>query len=190
MFEGKYKEMTLYLNREAMRLVKTNDKGRVTKRKRYKFGDEVDETFFDGSDQEGRLDTLLEKGTLVESEDDLDRRAGFKYATTGVGSASQRRGQATTVDAAVGAAGASPRPGDAGTPLPDAEEGALVPEPTHEDEDQGAGAPADSEDDVEMVDEYSSMDYADLQQEAKGRGINAGGSADDIRARLREDDNS
>jgi hypothetical protein len=154
MFEGKYKEMTLYLNREAMRLVKTNDKGRVTKRKRYKFGDEVDETFFDGSDQEGRL------------------------------------GQATTVDAAVGAAGASPRPGDAGTPLPDAEEGALVPEPTHEDEDQGAGAPADSEDDVEMVDEYSSMDYADLQQEAKGRGINAGGSADDIRARLREDDNS
>lgn len=37
-------------------------------------------------------------------------------------------------------------------------------------------------------DKYTSMEFADLQQEAKRREINAGGSADQIRARLREAD--
>lgn len=38
------------------------------------------------------------------------------------------------------------------------------------------------------ADQYSAMEYAELQQTAKGRELNAGGSADDIRARLREAD--
>lgn len=37
-------------------------------------------------------------------------------------------------------------------------------------------------------DRYTSMEFAELQQEAKGRELNAGGSADAIRARLREAD--
>lgn len=37
-------------------------------------------------------------------------------------------------------------------------------------------------------DRYTSMEFADLQQEAKRRELNAGGSADAIRARLREAD--
>lgn len=45
-----------------------------------------------------------------------------------------------------------------------------------------------SEDDDALVDEYSSMDYAQLQKAAKDRDLSAGGSADDLRARLRADD--
>jgi hypothetical protein len=37
-------------------------------------------------------------------------------------------------------------------------------------------------------DPYTSMEFAELQQEAKARDLNAGGSADAIRARLREAD--
>lgn len=37
-------------------------------------------------------------------------------------------------------------------------------------------------------DRYTSMEFIDLQQEAKNREINAGGSADAIRARLRDAD--
>lgn len=53
--------------------------------------------------------------------------------------------------------------------------------------DERAAAIVDEvSDDTE--DRYTSMEFADLQQEAKGREINAGGSADAIRARLREAD--
>lgn len=45
-------------------------------------------------------------------------------------------------------------------------------------------------DEVEDVDAYSDMDYASLQQEAKKRDLNGGGSAEDLRARLRADDAS
>lgn len=37
-------------------------------------------------------------------------------------------------------------------------------------------------------DEYDDMGYSDLQGLAKSRDLNAGGSAEDLRARLREDD--
>lgn len=40
----------------------------------------------------------------------------------------------------------------------------------------------------EPDDRYKSMQFAELQQEAKGREINAGGSADQIKGRLREAD--
>ena len=37
-------------------------------------------------------------------------------------------------------------------------------------------------------DEYGSWSFADLRTEAKRRGLNAGGTAGDLAARLREDD--
>lgn len=40
----------------------------------------------------------------------------------------------------------------------------------------------------EGPDVYDGMGYPELQQEAKSRDLNAGGSADEIRARLREND--
>jgi len=188
--------MALYLNRERMRLVKVNEKGRVTKRKKYKFGDEVDTSFFDSEEQEGRLDALVEKGTLVESEDDLDRYAGFRHRA-GI-SASSQRGQATTVGAVAGAAlapGADHSDLDEDGATGDAESATLVPEPTHEDQPQGAGAATTAsegaDDPTEMVDQYSSMDYTELQEAAKDAGLKyVGVSADDLRANLRESDES
>jgi hypothetical protein len=168
----------MYLNRERLRLTQTNDKGRVIKRKRYLFGDEVDTDLI----EDDRVESFKEKGILVDSEDDLDRFAGFKQAT-GI-SAQQVRGQATTAsNYAVGASGAG---------TPEAESLTVDPEPTHEDEPQGDGAATETsgDSDGEVVDEYSEQDYASLQGEAKSRGLNAGGSADDLRKRLREDDES
>jgi hypothetical protein len=172
--------MTHYLNREQMRVVKTNDKGRVVKRKRYSFGDEVDVSLLD----EDRVEALTEKGTLVTSKDDLDKHAGYRNA---VGTASQRRGQATTVAGAVGAAGAK-SPEDVGAAPEDAESTTLDPEPTHEGEPQGeATEKDDDENDGELVDEYSAMDYSELQEAAKDKGLKyVGVSADDLRTNLRE----
>lgn len=51
-----------------------------------------------------------------------------------------------------------------------------------------AGSPADGEGQetpVEGQDKYDAMSYSDLQSEAKSRDINAGGSAEDLRERLR-----
>lgn len=59
--------------------------------------------------------------------------------------------------------------------VPDAERGEVK---IHED------------DETEAVDEYSGMDYATLQKAAKDRGLNGGGSAEDLRGRLREYDSS
>lgn len=47
----------------------------------------------------------------------------------------------------------------------------------------GGGDAADTHDDG-----YDDLDYPALQKAAKDRGLNAGGSAEDIKARLREDD--
>lgn len=52
--------------------------------------------------------------------------------------------------------------------------------------DRAAAIVDDAGDDTQ--DRYTDMEFADLQQEAKGREINAGGSADAIRARLRDAD--
>lgn len=49
---------------------------------------------------------------------------------------------------------------------------------------------SDTEDDGEPEDQYDAMEFQELRDAAKDREINAGGSADDIRARLREADKS
>lgn len=45
-----------------------------------------------------------------------------------------------------------------------------------------------SDDEDHDVDQYDSMDYSELQAEAKRRDLSAGGSAQDLRARLRDSD--
>lgn len=50
------------------------------------------------------------------------------------------------------------------------------------------GAGSSSADDDTADDDYDDLSYADLQSEAKNRGLNAGGNADELKARLREDD--
>lgn len=67
--------------------------------------------------------------------------------------------------------------GDAGTELDDNQE----PEQTDPADDFGDGVPEDK---------YDVMEFAELREAAKARELNAGGSADEIRARLREADQS
>lgn len=60
------------------------------------------------------------------------------------------------------------------------------------DTEQAAGAesapePAEGQDGTEAIqDEYSAMEYSDLQAAAKARDLSAGGSKAELRARLRE----
>ena len=151
--------MGYILTTEAMRVVQRNDRGNVTYRKRYKKGDEVDVDRL----EEGRLEALLEAGSLVDSsdaeqdDDDAESPQGQPVATgTDAGStATQGAGPVSSVDEAGG----------------------------------------DSEDDIEASDDaggdlYDGMSYTELQQEAKSRGLNAGGNAEDLRGRLRDDDGS
>lgn len=146
--------MTYYLNRERMRVVERNDRGAVTYRKSYKFGDEVDTDHL----VEGRLDVLTADGSLVESKGDLKER---------------RRG-------------AVPYPGSRVT-------GAATGEPADHSEIEGPGAGEtgdedEDEDAPENVDQYSEMDYGELQDAAQSADppIAANQSADNLRKALRE----
>ena len=47
---------------------------------------------------------------------------------------------------------------------------------------------APHQDSPQDEDEYGSWSFADLRTEAKRRGLNAGGTAEELAARLREDD--
>lgn len=70
--------------------------------------------------------------------------------------------------------------GDASTELDD------DPEQSDPADDFGGG----SEDDGTPGDQYDTMEFAELRDAAKNRELSAGGSADEIRARLREADQS
>lgn len=59
-----------------------------------------------------------------------------------------------------------------------------------DDEDPSDLADDFSEDDNEPGDKYDAMEFAELREAAKERELSAGGSADEIRARLREADQS
>jgi len=165
--------MAVYLTTQGMRIVETNDRGNLTYQREYVRGDEVDTDHMDPA----RVDALLESGDLShdnpkdQSSQDND----------------EARVQAASVNGPVGAEAKDA----AGNPVtPTGEPGAGVDQlNTDQDDDSEAdgGTPDEEEHDV---DEYDGMDYAELQQEAKQRELNAGGSAADLRQRLRDADNS
>lgn len=145
--------MTVYLNRERMRVIEKNERGVVVYRKKYRFGDEIDTDHL----TEGREDALLESGVFVESKDDLRTRRGglvpyrgSEVTGAGTGEGSER----TEYDAP----------------------------PEEQPEAQNDG------EDVEPADEYSGMDYNELQDAAKAADppIPANQSADALREALRE----
>lgn len=144
---------------ERMRLVKKNDRDKVIKRRTFKRGETITSKDLSGFDVEDwRVDALVEKGTLVDPEVGLPNQdeATLRRAAAVLG----------------GLSGA-----------------ATAPSADHSDLDDDEDVePVETEDDIEVeeVDEYSEMDYPTLQQTAKTRDLNAGGSADDLRARLRE----
>lgn len=109
---------------------------------------------------EAHVEALVESGALVASGDDLSEQ-----------------GSATATEPTSPPFGASTQgPGDA-----------TLTEATSGDGGPTEGSNASDEDEHE-VDRYDAMDYAELQAEAKSRGLNAGGSGTDLRDRLREAD--
>jgi hypothetical protein len=151
------------LNRAQMRIVGKNDKGNVNHRKRYRKGDEVDVSVLDSD----RVQVLVDAGVFVTSEDDL----------TEVPDAGDTSGVSGPFGAAtVGSDGTS-------GPLPED-----TPVSTQGTADADEDGDSDSDEDDEeghLVDEFDEMDYASLQQAAKAADLNAGGSAEDLRVRLR-----
>lgn len=140
-----------FLNRERMRVVQRNDRGSVTYRKQYKFGDEVDVSHLD----ETQVKNLLKSKALVKSKDDLTGWTGHTYP-----------GQVT------------------GAALRQGEDHADIADPGASPEEKGE---VDDDDDPEDVDQFSSMDYGQLQDAAKAASppIPANQSADELRAALR-----
>lgn len=126
----------------AIRVVQSDEKGKVTYRKRYKKGNIVDTSKMDPE----RVELFIEKGYLVDEDAE-----------------------------------------DAPEPVEETPEQEPVEESEPQEEAEGEDDEPTEEDDDEQ-DEYDEMSYPDLQQEAKKRDLNAGGSADDLRARLRESD--
>lgn len=156
--------MAHYLNRERMRIVERNDRGNVVYRKMYKFGDEVDTSHI----EETHLENLINDGVFVDSEDAL---TGWRPRIGGAYPGSQ----------AVGAAGVA------------AADHSDIEDPGASPEEKKAASGDDGDDDLDNpqdVDKYSSMDYAELQAAAKAADVPANQSADDLRAALREHDES
>lgn len=116
------------------------------------------------------------RGDVVDtSKMDSDRVEALKAKGTLVEKSEFDEDQGDTSEAAVQAT----RGGFADTPTGGpAENAGQVESPDGEDDAS----------DEQTEDAYATMDYAQLQAEAKSRGLNAGGSAEDLRGRLREDD--
>lgn len=62
--------MGYVLATEGMRVITRNERGSITKRKKFRRGDEV--TRADLEQYEGRFDALVESGALVQSLDDVE----------------------------------------------------------------------------------------------------------------------
>lgn len=142
--------MAHILNREALRVVNKDERGRVTYRRRYKKGDEVDVSKMD----EFRVQTFVDEGVLVSSEEDLDEPEEDDGTTV----LSEPQGDTT--------------------------------EPSGDNKEDGGDDTINEDGDEHVVDKYDDMDYSALQQAAKSRDLNGGGSAQDLRARLRADDDA
>lgn len=171
--------MSYRLNTERMRVVQRNERGNVTYRKSYNFGDEVDTDRL----EEGRLEALVEDGVLVSSEDDLSEAED----AGGIAPTSPPFGAATAASVP-GTEG----PEDDGTEQPDEGDEATGSDSTPSPNTQGGADPvdpaqqADNPDDPNTVDRYDEMDYAALKAEAKQRDVSQSGSAEDLRNRLRQ----
>lgn len=149
------------LNRAQMRVVGKNDKGNVNHRKRYRKGDVVDVSVLD----EYRVQTLVDAGVFVTSEDDLTDTPDA--------------GDTSPVSPPYGAATVGSDGTSGPLPVDDSEQS--------EGEGEGEKSNPEAEDDEagHLVDEFDEMDYPTLQKAAKAADLNGGGSAEDLRVRLR-----
>lgn len=170
--------MTYYLNRERMRVVERHpERGNVTYRKRYTFGDEVDTSHLD----EDHLQSLVDHGVFVESEDDLTGWRG--YGTPGAGTALTGAATGPSAEHSEIAEDADDRGPE------DPAENTLDSDPSADEAASDPNAPDTTDlDNPSTVDRYDEMDHGQLQNEAGSRGLSKGGSAQTLRSRLREAD--
>lgn len=124
--------MTYYLATEAMRVVEKNDRGVVTKRKRYTKGDEVDASLL----AEGRLDQLLADGSLVESEDEVNSDEDTTQSSV----------TATANFVSAGSTSTAPH-NEAGTAVSPVEEAGGDPQEDLDADEESGGEPSDDDTD-------------------------------------------
>lgn len=146
------------LTSEALRVVQSDDKGKVTYRKRYKKGQIVDISKMD----QDRVDLFIEKGYLVDAEADVDAPVEDEPETGTDEPEDETDGQEPPEDS---------EPQDEGT------------DDAGDTDETDAPEPDESAEDV-----YDRMPYPELQQEAKSRTGNGAGNAEELRTRLREAD--
>lgn len=158
--------MAYVLRAAALRVVKRNERGSVTSRKRFTQGDLIDPSLWD---DEAEFQRLVDQGSVEEVEGDADEAVSDETTPAPSG----------TPDSYYPVRGAGTEPSA---------------DSQYRDE-SGDGGPVTDEDPVnegpgEGEDRYDALTYPELQQEAKARTLNAGGSAEDLRDRLREADAS
>lgn len=190
------------LNREQFRVATRNDRGSVNYRKRYRRGDVVDVSKID----DDHLKNLIASRALVPFEDDLDEPVDpmdLPPTDGPFGGALVRRPDGTAPGAGTDdedyddefltevALESNGEPDEE----PDGSVAAnTLDAPRDPAEEKSTEQPGEADSslgeeggiEVEAVDKYTEMDYATLQKEAKSANLNAGGTAEDLRQRLRE----
>lgn len=179
----------LYILRASfMRYVRTvgfnRDTGRpILEPKRYEQGDQISLT-------EEEAERYLRSGAMVkaegydpeaQAEDDAERRAEADKVLSTMAATPTRAGQ-------VGGQLVGLEDADADEKKSDAEEPVEVDGIVVEDIEDVKQPEDEVDPDAEPQDPYADMGYPDLVQTAKSRGLNGGGSKEELRARLRESD--
>lgn len=176
------------LKTERMRVVHRNDRGVVTKRKTFKRGDTVSASDFPES---SRFDHLVDKGVLVDEEEFSGGSDANLHdpAVQGRGLGNSNATTKTTLDFSGGLPDGVVKNSDGSFTISGAkaeelskaiEEGDFDDEEESDDEDEGGTS--DPEPD------YESMEYSDLQKQAKERTGDGSGGKDALIARLKGQD--
>ena len=161
-----------FLTTQGMRVVEFNDRGNIKYQREYVRGDEVDTSHMD----EDRVKALVESGDLSTEDPNSEKSDDEALAD-------EQTRVAATSGGPVGAEGLDA----AGNPVAPTGEPPAPVEGEGSGDTSGDGGDGSDEHDV---DQYDEMDYATLKAEAGKRSLSQGGSAEDLRARLREDDKS
>lgn len=200
--------MTNYvLSTERMRVAVKNERGTVIKRKVFRRGDVV--TPEDLQHLEGRFDSLVTLGALVDEDADIETYDTAHPAVNGLGVGNSVGGTTPNVDLGFNAEGGNLPEGmvrnDDGsiTIAPALAEQLLAAREAEDAEgdeepvDDGSGSEdpktgsddgiqttEEDEFDASKVEDFSTMDYPTLQRLAKARTGNGAGGKDDLVSRL------
>lgn len=179
--------MGYVLKTERLRVVHRNERGVVTKRQSFRRGDKVSASDFQ---EKSRFDRLVEKGSLVDEEEFSGGSDANLYdpAVQGRGLGNSNATTKTTLDFSGGLPDGVVKNSDGSFTISGekAEELAKAIEEGDLDDEE-----SDNEDEGETSDpepDYESMEYSDLQRQAKERTGDGSGGKDALIARLKGQD--